>query len=89
MTIKNQILGDQREAITSKATELGYPSAFTYDPRDPYQSDILLDDPVLSHFKFARKSNYKPGLFDSLRLFSNHHNFAQFYWQFIVTGSFI
>ena len=70
------MLGDQREALSNKALEHNYLSAFTYDQQDPYLSDILKDDHVLSNFKYQRKNNFKPGLYDCLRLFSNNHNFS-------------
>ena len=76
MVVRNQILGDQRNALIEKAQKHNYLKAFSYDQRDPYPSDILKDDPVLANFKYDRKSNYKPGQFNCFRLFSNHRNFA-------------
>ena len=52
MALKNQMLGDKREALTNKAIEHNYLQAFQYDQQDPYQSDILKDDHVLSNFKY-------------------------------------
>lgn len=83
------MLGDQREAITTKANKYGYLDRFGYDIRDPYVSDILQNDPVLSYFKYERKTNYKPGMYDSLGLFENRSNFTQFYWSFVVQGTLL
>jgi len=74
-----------------KEAELhNYLSDFEYDRFDPALSYIMEDDKLLSYFKWARKSNYKPGMgVTSLGVYENEKSLSSFFEIHYVANLFL